>query len=178
MQENITSRITEKMKVVFEKLKKDKKALMIIVTGVLGMLLIMLSGSGEQVRDNETDVCDNNITSQTEIKNEVEDLIQNIQGAGKTQIMITYKSAEETIYAVDTEEQTEKEGQQIKREHIIVENNSGEGGLPVKIIYPEVQGVAVICEGGDDPIVKEKIYSLLSALFNINSNSISVAAMA
>ena len=53
-----------------------------------------------------------------------------------------------------------------------------EEALKTGLLNPKVMGVAVICEGGEDPIVRERIYSLISALFDINTNSISVTVMA
>lgn len=178
MNENIKNQFSEKIRPVFEKLKKDKKALVIILLGLLGMLMILFSGSDKNTDTDKSSVNENSTISQYEIKKDVTELIKSIKGAGETQVMITYECAEETVYATDTEEQAGENDVQLKKEHIIVENDSGETGLMITVIYPKVQGVAVICEGGDDPIVKEKIYSLISALFDINSNSISVASMA
>ena len=46
----------------------------------------------------------------------------------------------------------------------------------IKEIYPEIRGIAVVCDGGNNPVIKEQLVSILSALFGINTNRISVAA--
>ncbi len=170
---------SDKIKNIVEKLKKDKKSLLILILGISGMLLILFSGSSEKEDENNIDkndiIYDSSYTYN--ITDDIEELIKSINGAGKTKVLITYESSEETVYATDTEEKSNNENNQIKKEHIITENDKAESGLTVKILYPKVRGVAVICEGGDDPIVKERVYSLLSALFDISYNDISVASM-
>lgn len=178
MGENAIKKASKKITPIMNKIKKDKKALIIVIAGVLGMLLILFSGSAEKKGDFTVEKENYSSLSRQDIKNEVQNLIESIDGAGKTQLMITYESAEESVYATDSDEKSGNNEVQIKKEHIIIENDSGETGLLIKVIYPKVQGVAVICEGGDNPLVREKIYSLLSALFDINSTSISVASMA
>ena len=96
-------------------------------------------------------------------------------------MLIMYDASEEYIYAKDTEEDTKTENENerdinYKSRHIIIKEDGDESGLRIKEIYPEVRGVAVICEGGDNPVVKEQIISALKALFDINTNCISVAA--
>ena len=63
-------------------------------------------------------------------------------------------------------------------EYKIIDGNNNEEGLPLKVILPEIKGIAIVCTGGENPVVKEQIISSLSALFNISSNRISVAVMA
>ena len=66
----------------------------------------------------------------------------------------------------------------MEEKYIIVDTSQGESGLAIKIIYPKIRGVAVVCSGGDDPIVNSRIKSLVSALFDIGSNRISIARRA
>ena len=40
-----------------------------------------------------------------------------------------------------------------------------------------MEGVAVICSGGDDIVVKEKIIDCVCALFNISATRVSVAKL-
>ena len=55
------------------------------------------------------------------------------------------------------------------------ENVFSERGSGIKtVITPKVRGVAIICEGGDDVIVKQKIVELVSRVLGINTTKISV----
>ena len=40
---------------------------------------------------------------------------------------------------------------------------------------PEVRGVAIVCEGGDNEIIAEKIQNTVTAALNITSKRVSIA---
>lgn len=165
---------------VLRKLKNDKKALLTVIIGILGMILVLLSeipiaGNGDSKAGK---------TSQSEfysddLERETEKLISQIEGAGQVSVMLTYEATEERVWAKDVS--TKKEGGEsadTEEKHIIVDTSQGESGLTVKVIYPKVRGVAVVCSGGEDPIVNSRIKALVSALFDIGSNRISIARRA
>lgn len=165
---------------LFAKIKKDKKTLMIIIVGFIGMFLVLASeiGAEKEVKNNNK-VSEVNIFSEKELAEEAEKLIESIAGAGKTKIMITYESYEETVYAYDKDENINAQGERdFTSKYIILDGDEKEEGLKLKILLPEIKGVAVVCQGGENPIIKEQIISALSALFNISSNKISIAIMA
>lgn len=159
-----------------QRLRGDKKALLTVALGILGMLLVlfselpMFSGEKEQSAGDDTAYFDRNLEKETE------KLISEIRGVGEVSVMLTYESSEETVWAKDDDSQVNGNGESdISNKHIIIDDDNGENGLAVKVIYPKVRGVAVVCTGGDDPTVKSEIKALLSALFDIGSNRISIA---
>lgn len=158
---------------VADKLKKDKKTLLILLLGLCGMLLILFSDTDDAA---VTAVSDKNNGTYAEdiILKQVRELISDINGVGKTEVVITYENDFENIYATNTNEQYNGDDIDIDREYIVTDD---ETGLVIKTVYPKVRGVAVVCQGGSDPAVKEKIYSVLSALFDISSSKISVTDM-
>ena len=163
----------------FERLKSDKKSLIIVLIGFIGMILILISdvGSGEKAQVQNTN--DSGIYSESELAFEVEKFIESIDGAGKTKVIISYESYEETVYAYDKDERIDKDGERdFASEYIVLDSGEKEDGLKIKVLTPEIKGVAVSCQGGSNPVIKEQIITALSALFNISSNNISVAVMA
>ncbi len=165
---------------MLRKLKKDKKALLTVSVGVLGMLLVLLS----ELPLTDSDTYKKEDASQGEFYNDdlvrqTEKLISQIEGAGKVSVMLTYEATEETVWAKDVNEKSEGEGgADTEEKYIIVDTSDGESGLAIKVIYPRIRGVAVVCSGGDDPVVNSRIKSLVSALFDIGSNRISIARRA
>ncbi len=170
----------EGIREILAKVKGDKKTMAVLIVALAGMLLIMLSETGEN--DNKDNTSDNNsqyVMSENELCQELENLIENINGAGKAKVMITFEASAETVYAADSQEKTTKDGEKdINSEYIIIDSSGGETGMKLKIISPEVKGVAVVCRGAKNSVIKEQIISLVSALFDISSNKISVAEMA
>ncbi len=164
---------------IVSRLKNDKKALITVAIGIMGMLLVLLSelpmlsgGDSSGVKEKESYINDS-------LEEDTERLISKIRGAGKVSVMLTYDCSEETVWAKDSEEQAQSEDKgAYELRHIIIDSRDGETGLAVKVLYPRVRGVAVVCTGGDDPVVKSEIKALVSALFDIGSNRISIARRA
>lgn len=171
---------TDKLKNLINKLKTDKKMLPVLIIGFIGMLLILFADGGTDKNSAESYTqVSQGILTEAELGERVEKLIEAIDGAGKTKVMITYNCYEETVYAYNEDENIDTKGdREFKNEYIILDSGSKEEGMKVKILLPEIKGVAVVCQGGENPVIKEQIISAISALFNISSNKISVAVMA
>lgn len=168
----------EEFVLLLKKLTNDKRTLIIILSGVLGILMIAFSGTENKSNEKPTENSESDISLLAEnYESKLENLISEIDGVGKVSVMITYESSNEKVYGKD--ESMSKEGESIKtdKEYIIIDSGSEEKGLELKEIYPKVQGVAVVCQGGDIPTVKNEITEMIMALFDINSKSISITSM-
>ena len=93
---------------LFSRLKdlaqKENRAWLAVLLGAAAMLLILLSElftpSGKTAAASAAPADDNIYRQQLE--QQLSDLIAQVEGAGKTTVMITLESGEETIYALDT----------------------------------------------------------------------------
>ena len=124
------------------------------------------------------------------LENKLEDILMSIEGAGKVKVMITLKntSTKEVLMEEPYSEAnvTEKDGDGGSRDtneksqdyHVIYKEGDGTT-IPFVISEhsPEVDGVAVVAEGGDSALVKEKITGIIKALFGIEINKIAVGKM-
>lgn len=164
----------EKLSAFVEKIKKDKKTLLIIVFALAGMLLILFSDSEENNKQPMKNEGFSDMAEEYEIK--LQSLISKIEGVGKVSVMITYESGEENVFASDKEESFRNGEQKIKNDYIIVDSDNGETGLKIKSVYPKIKGVAVVCNGESDSTTKERIVSVVSALFDISTKNISVVS--
>ena len=116
----------------------------------------------------EVDVlrADDNVYRQ-QLEQQLSDLIAQVEGSGKTTVMITLESGEETIYALDT-----LSGQtQEQQTHVLLDDGTA---LAQTVCTPRVCGVAVVCEGGGDVRVAARITELVGALLDVPSNRICV----
>lgn len=152
--------------------------MLVLCIGLIGMLLITFS----QFTDTDTqsgDTADDRVEyNEQAIRQELEKMIECINGVGKVRVMITYDTTRETVYAANSDIDSQDNETRSQTEHIIIDANDGETGLTVKVIYPKVRGVAVVCSGGADPVIKGQIVDIVSALFDISSKNITVAEMA
>jgi stage III sporulation protein AG len=145
---------------------------------LLGMLLLVLSSlwpQEEKQAETETgqigqtgpEALADTYTYQSDLEQRLSALIGQLDGAGKTTVMVTLESGEETIYALDTQS-----GQtQSQQTHVLLEDGTA---LAQTVYLPQVQGVAVLCDGGGDVHVAARITEMLSALLDLPTNHICV----
>ena len=82
-----------------------------------------------------------------------------------------------TIF-MQKEQTAEDEKQRTKNETTVYEETTG-GQTPYvkKELVPTVEGVVVLCEGGDQPVVVQEITEAVEALFSVESHKIKVVKM-
>lgn len=179
-----------------EKLKSDKKLLIIICAGILGMVLLLITEFAQQ--DNIEKVANSaNKNSKysyehqykCQIQTELQKLISSIDGAGKTKVMITLESGSKSVYAVDEkiddnndmlqgDKDYQKDSEYSKEtEHIIVNSSKNDEGLVIEVLQPKVRGVAVVCQGADSAMVRKDITDTVKAVLNIDSNRVCITKM-
>ncbi len=160
--------------------KTDKKAALIVLFAVFGIILIVissLSDTTESIEENTTALStvfsEYDYTSQLEKK--LEGMVSSLSGAGRTKVTVTLECDYETVYARDGSYSVKDGASDEESEYIIIDSDRQEGGLVLKTVTPKVRGVAVLCEGGNVPEIESAVCEMLEALLNIGSNRISVA---
>lgn len=130
-----------------------------VLIGGVAMLLLLLSElmpTGTEptaVRSAPQEIA----AYQTQLENRLETLIAQMDGAGKTTVMLTL----ETQSGQMQEQQT----------HVLLEDGSA---LAETIYQPQIRGVAVLCDGGGDVRVAARITEMVGALLDLPSNRICV----
>ena len=117
-------------------------------------------------------------------------MISSIEGAGKTKIMVTLGGTVRNIYATDTDindkdsakktgenQNTDKQNTEKKKYILVREKDGSEKALSLGQLVPEIKGVLVICEGGDNEQVRERITDAVSAALNITRSHICVTVL-
>lgn len=169
------------MKDFIEKLKElSKKPMFLkaaVAAGILAIALILLSdmsGSGkkQEASDVSVDFAYSDLYSES-LNTELSELLSSIEGVGKAQVMITVSSTEEYVYA----EEIKRGTSQAEKSFVIIDNGSQEEALVKKVNNPQISGVVIVCEGGDDPRVCEKIYKAVSTVLDIPTSKIYAAEM-
>lgn len=158
--------------------KKDSRKKIIIIAAVLGILLILLSEinipvqrSAESVDSGDYAKYVNNLNS------ELTKTISSIDGVGECNVMITLQNTKESVYAENKETSSDESSNSENNEYVIYNSENGDSPLLLKEEMPKVAGVAVVCTGGDNVLVQEKIIDCVCALFNISSSRVSVAKL-
>lgn len=159
--------------------KKDSRKKIIIIAAALGILLILLSeinipsdsSSAESVSTGDYAEYVSNLNS------ELTEIISSIDGVGECNVMITLQNTKESVYAENSETSSDESSNSENNEYVIYNSENGDSPLLLKEEMPKVAGVAVVCTGGDNVLVQEKIINCVCALFNISSSRVSVAKL-
>ena len=159
--------------------KKEKgqlKMLPVIIGAVVGVLLLIYGGtlSGSSAEENNTKVSAE-ISSFDEVKYEqelvrkIEDVCSRVKGAGKVSVAVTLDGSYRAIYA-----QNSSDGNNVKREYLLVGSGSSESALLLGYAPPEILGVGIVCTGGASDTVRAEITALVAALLDVPTNKIYV----
>ncbi len=158
---------------------KNPKTLIII--GIVGIALIFLSGLPS---DKEKATVSGEGFSVEDYKQslekDVKKLVKGITGSRNVTVVITLESGVNYSYAEATENKNEeKQAEQkseSKQEYITVKNADGsETAILISKQMPEIRGVAIVCEGGDNAALNEKIQNAVMSALNITSKRVYIA---
>lgn len=157
----------------------SKKIKIIIAVGLIGMILILSSeifSSDKADSKKSTDEISFNYADYTsELEQKLCNVISAIDGVGECNVMITLENSSESVYATNNENKSDEKSFNRKDEYVFYDSENGKIPVLIKEYLPKVQGVTVVCSGGDDIAIKEKIIESVTALFNISTNRVSVS---
>lgn len=174
------------IKKVISDIKADKKTAAIIIVGILGIFLLLISNysDNENIDSNEDKVIEAETQTVTadEIEKKLEErlseVISSVKGAGNAHVMVTVASVGEYVYAENKKYDTDTDSSSTDSEIVIFERDENDAGLVITVKSPDVLGVAVICEGGDSAVIKSEIINLVTSLFGIGSDRVYVGSKA
>lgn len=138
------------MRKKLSKLKDDKNFMrLIFIIGIAGILLIFCSSYFEGDRD-ETDISYSIEDYQGEQEARIKEMAEDIQGVGRAEVMLTMENSAEQVYTDKTK---------------------------IKEIEPLVRGVVVVCDGANNPTVKENLLEFLTKALNISADKVCITKL-
>lgn len=166
---------------------------------VAGFVLIITSFPKEQstkkASETSQDVQSVVKEYQTDYKKEMEEQIsealQQVEGIGKTKVMITLKGSkeivvdkdvpvqEETTKEVDSQGGTREESSYNQQETTVLVTDSSGQSIPyvIKELEPEIAGIVVVAEGADRETIIQEITDACEVLFSVPVHKIKVMKM-
>ncbi len=181
------------------------KLIIIFVAGIL-IILLSVPGifsskdtKKNNIQNNNIKVLENdaNTTSHdtntyiTELENKFENFLKKVSGIGQVEVMITLKaseekvtlkdtpSTEESLNEVDGEGGSRTESNVTREESTVLYTDENGNSVPyiIQRIEPEVEGVVVIAEGGDNANIIKGIMDAAEALFDVPAHKVIVMKM-
>lgn len=155
----------------------------LIIVGLVGIALIFISSLGTNEKKIQNMSGGEFSTEEycNELEMQIENLVNEITGSKNSSVMITLDCGIRYSYADTREENSteknEKEEissqEQLKSGYITVKNADGsEQALLVTAEMPSIRGVAIVCNGGDNEAIRQKIENAVTAALNITSKRV------
>lgn len=132
---------------------------LLVCTGLAGLVLLGVTAwlpAGNSTQSPQTVQTDTAADYATQLESRLTALISRVEGAGKTAVMVTLESGSESIYATDTD----ADGAST---HVLLGSGRADG-LVETVQMPQVLGVAVVCEGGGNAAVQNRVTALVETL--------------
>lgn len=159
-------------------------AKVLAAVGLVGILLLSFPEMGRQeaeikpVSVSETGTQD----YAAQLAQQLEEILGHIGGVGEIHVMVTLSRQEELVYAADVTERAQlREGQEQEhtgeQSHVILERGGEEEALVSTRLSPQVQGVIIVCSGGNDPVVAARLTEAVSAVLDIGPSRIAVTGL-
>lgn len=155
---------------------KDQKFRWFVWIGLAGILLIALSEwlPGDKSGEDALPISLSEQQVEQALEQRISTLLSSVKGVGRCRVMVTLESGAQTVYAADTRVITNAEGQSADTTVLRVDTESGPVGLSLTQIQPTVKGVAVVCSGGDDPVVCQRVTDVVTTAFHISERRVCV----
>lgn len=131
------------------------KILLLIAVGVL-LLLVSIKDSGRQAAT--TEKSQNTVTEQStsddmqryreKMETQVKEILEQVEGVGKADVMLTLQASKEKVTLKDNKQDDTK----TEEETVLLDGESRESSpYVVQEIEPQIEGIVVVCSGGDSP---------------------------
>lgn len=163
------------------------KTNVIVAVGLLGILLIFISGLdfGE---DSDGKTAD--IPSAAEYGSEIEsyrrsqeqrlcEILSSVAGAGQVEVMISLEGSSEYVYLQKTESKSNtgenSSGFDTKSEPVMI---GGSSPIIAKAVSPKITGVLIVADGAGSAVLDEKLMKAAAAALGISTANICVAQRA
>lgn len=149
-----------------EFIKKYRYVALVLLAGMI--LMALPEKKTEAPQPNQT------VIEAPTMEEALEEILCQIQGAGKVSVLLTRASGEETVYQTDRDSGPDD----LRTDTVIITGTSREeSGLVRQVNPPEYLGAIIVCQGADNASVKLSIVEAVANATGLTTDNISVLKM-
>lgn len=112
------------------------------------------------------------------LQDQLSALLSQVSGAGNVKVLLTEATGEKTHYQENTDTSTGEQTQTVRKDTVLVTNNSREQqGLIYQIDPPTYLGAVILCQGADQASVRLAITEAVANATGLGFNKITVLKM-
>ena len=171
-----------------QKLKGENGVRLVVFLGIAGLVLILLSGflpdkakpsSRTETSRTETTASDLSMEQNCrQTEQQLVSILEQVEGVGTCQVMLTADGTSETIYAQDQEQEQGESRTKIQKKCVIVSDSGSQQPLVQQVVAPEISGVIVVCSGASSAVVQERVTKAVQAVLHLAASRICVVPAA
>lgn len=143
---------------------------------MIGICLLLLPTSTKKTQQAQASHGTTEVTPTVEER--LEDILSQIRGAGKVEVMLTVNYGEETVYQMNEDTVVSDASSSVQTKVVTVtDGDRNQTGLIKQLIPPVYLGAIVVCQGGEDPGIQLAIVNAVSKVTGLGADRISVMKM-
>ena len=157
---------------------------LIFAAGIIGIVLIALSsiGGSEKIKETAKSAQNSQPDVQADefkdkVTAELENILQKIDGVGECSVMLSVEGTAEYVFAENidkTQEYASGGSNEHYRSEIVMIDSGSNQALVTKTLRPKINGVVVVCRGGGNVTIKERVIKAVSAALDLPYGKICV----
>ena len=165
-------RLTERFGGFFSRLGNGRWRRFVIIAGIAAIALLFLStvipAGGAQPQDSSAEDA---ARVERELEQRLTDIISQIDGVTSPQVMVTLDRTSERVFAEEVK--SSSSGDSLSSENSPALTGSRDA-LEKSVILPKVRGVAVVCGGAENMLVREKVVNTAARVLDIGVSQVYV----
>ena len=155
-------------------LKRYQWAILIVA---IGLLMIILPNGEKNVQESIPSQ-EEPIQESNALQNQLEQLLSQLDGAGKVRVLLTESIGQQFIYQTDQNKNFTNESEDHRSDTVIISaTDRSETGLLKRIDPPQYLGAIVLCQGANNASVRLAIVDAVGTATGLRSDKISVWKM-
>ncbi len=162
----------------FEELKKGKKTEWLIVVGLIIVAIFIYTSASSLFKDDKEEVSLSTDEYVQSLEKRLSNVLSNVKGAGKVNVLVTVESGSEIVIATSTEEKTNSSSgtSNSNSSTTIVEKPTIVGNEPIVLVekLPKIKGVIVVAQGANNVQVRLELLKAVQAVLEVNAQNVEV----
>lgn len=153
---------------------KYKWILLVLAIG----LLLMVFPEEKKEAISSSAAMERQEVKQNSLQKELEQILSQLEGAGKVQVLLTEAMGQQTFYQTDQNVRKTMDSEEMQKDTVILTqaDRSG-GGLVSRIDPPKFLGAVVLCQGADKATVRLAVVEAVATATGLGADKISVCKM-
>lgn len=147
----------------------------VIIAGLAALVLLFMSTlvpKGGTAAESQEQYAEEAARLEQELEKRLTELISSIDGVSSPRVMVTLDSTREKVYAEDV--RASSSAGETSTENSPALAGSAKEAIEKSVIMPRVRGVAVVCGGAENALIKEKVVNTAARVLNIGVSQVYV----